>query len=121
MRFHLLTDPVEHLDLPGVFGPPVHLSLADVRWDQEVVLVADMGEQRSAGYAVRHLDSGPEAGGAVVQLEVQRPRPGAMVAMVITHPTCMVRIPRDWVAGGGSVRVLDQNGLELSRLGVSQP
>lgn len=117
VKFYLLTQPRESLALPGEFAAAT-VDLSQVHWGQELALVADMGEQRTGGYAIALQELRPEPGGVQVVLQVHRPGPGAMVMQAITHPWCLVRIPAGELAEGSEVLVRDQHGHELARLQV---
>lgn len=116
MRFLLFTSPRRRVELPGEFAPPAVVDLRPVDWGRELALVADMGEQRTGGYSVRVLRVQVEGGQAVVDLEVRRPGPGSLVTQAITHPACLVRIPRQGLAPGAPIRVRDQQGAVLADL-----
>lgn len=94
MQFVLVAEPHERVDLPGdLVGAAV--SLSGVNWSREVVVIIDMGEQRTGGYAVRVLGVNLiDANQVELTLEVTRPGPGSFVTQVLTHPYTVARIPR---------------------------
>ena len=112
----LVTGSAGQPALAGRFVKPV-VQLPEVDWEQEFLLVVDMGEQRTAGYGitVEHTRLTP-AGEVELLLHVRRPGRGAFVAQVLTHPYAVVRIPRSWVKPEGVTVVgLDQQGAEVVR------
>lgn len=116
MEFLVITRPRADVELPGVYAGPVSVPLAGVDWQREFVLVADMGEQRTGGYAVRPGTVSSREGEVQVQLQVTTPPPGGMVAQVITHPYAVLRIPRPAPGLATSIVVQDQAGNLLGRI-----
>lgn len=112
----LVTGPAGQTGLTGQFVRPV-VQVPQVDWQQETVLVVDMGEQRTAGYGVtiEHSRLTP-AGEIQLLLHIRRPGRGAFVAQVLTHPYAVATIPRTWLkAEGVTVVGLDQHGVEVLR------
>lgn len=91
------------------------VNLAGVDWGREIVVVVDMGEQRTGGYGVRLLEARLAAPDRVeLSLEVQRPEPGSFAIQAFTHPYTVVRIPRAWLGSGSTTLVAcDQGGDEI--------
>lgn len=117
MEFHLITAPQQEVRLPGDdFGVPAVVSLELVDWTQEFALVADMGEQRTGGYALVLQGVRVDGGVAAVDIEVRRPGPGSFVTQALTHPALLVRVPRAGLGAGARVVVRDQNGQTLAQL-----
>lgn len=77
-----------------------------INFDQEMVIVVAMGEQRSGGYLVT-IERVSEAGdgGIDVIVRTQRPGTGCATAAVLTQPLDIVRVPRR----DGLVRFWDQD------------
>lgn len=117
MRFHVITRPQARLYLPGQYAAAA-VDLSGVDWEQEFALVADMGEQRTGGYAVAARGVQVAGGAARVQLEVHRPGPGSIVTQAFSHPWALVRIPRTGLPPEAHVDVQDQHGQTLAALQV---
>jgi hypothetical protein len=118
MKLTLVTDVNGLAPLVGQMMRPA-VALPQVDWTSEVALVVDMGEQRTAGYAVTVTDVSRNAAGTVeLRLEVRKPGRGDFVAQVITHPYAVARVPRAWLSGAAVVGI-DQHGTELIRQVVS--
>lgn len=119
MRLELVTDGSTRATLSGEYVPSV-VALPPMDWGQEVALVVDMGEQRTAGYGVTVTDVRQAPSGEVeLLLEVRQPGRGQFVAQVLTHPYAVARVPRAWLQGG-EVTVIgrDQHGREVARRAV---
>lgn len=118
MKLLLVKGPAELTTLSGEFMRPA-VSLPEVDWTREAVLVVDMGEQRTGGYRVTVADVGRNQAGEVeLKLDLQKPGPGSFVAQVITHPYAVARVPREWL-NGAPVVGRDQHGHEVLRQVVS--
>jgi hypothetical protein len=84
-------------------------AVAGIDFAKEGVLLIEMGERPTAGYA---LDLPPDAarikdGRLELIVDWTEPPPDAITAQVITSPCLLVRLPR---AGYREVRVIDQEG-----------
>lgn len=116
MQFRLISAPCESVVLPGdLVSATVPMTGTD--WGREVVLVVDMGEQRTAGYSVKvtRVQVTP-AGDVELELQVGRPGPGAFVAQVITHPYGVCRVPGSALpAGEVTVIARSGTGQEIAR------
>ncbi len=119
MEFHVVTHHQGDFRLPGE-GPRALVNLETVDWIQEFAVVADMGEQRTGGYALLLRSVAVENGEATVDLEVRRPAPGSIVMQVLTRPTLLIRIPRAGLVPDGRVTVRDQEGRRLAQLQLRQ-
>ncbi len=116
MQFRLISGPAPSVVLPGDLVSPA-VSLAGVDWSQEVALIVDMGEQRTAGYGVTVTGVRVTQSGEVeLELEVRRPGPGSFVAQVLTHPYAVVRVPRQGLpAEAVTVVARDKAGQHIAR------
>ncbi len=65
-----------------------------VDFTQQSVLVALMGQQPTAGYGIRITDVRATGTRILAYVDETRPRPGDMVAQVITYPYDMVVVPK---------------------------
>ncbi len=120
MRFLLVKEPAPKVVLSGPMVSAT-VPLTGVNWDREVALVIDLGEKRTAGYAVVVKDVQLTLGDEVhLQVEVRQPGPGDMVAQVLTRPYAVVRLPRIGLRQGEiTVIARDVQGRELARQVVS--
>lgn len=98
-----------------VIGQPVEPP--DVSFDEEIVLLIEMGEQPTAGHRL-----GPGAatapirsGVAEVRVEWVAPADGAITAQMITSPCILIGLGRGAYA---SVRIIDQHHRERLRTSV---
>ncbi|HEY3379544.1 MAG TPA: protease complex subunit PrcB family protein, partial [Armatimonadota bacterium] len=66
----------------------------DVDFSQQTVLVALMGQQQTAGYAIRISDVRATGQQVVAYVMETRPAPGAVTAQMITNPYHMVVVPK---------------------------
>ena len=92
----------------GRFVGGAAMEPAPVNFDREVVLLIDMGQRRTAGYALTLAHETVKVTGQTAHLRVAwvEPPPEAMVAQVLTSPCVLVKFPR---AGLSAVRVVDQD------------
>lgn len=119
MRVELVKDASLRATLPGEYVPSV-VAFPPMDWGQEVAVVVDMGEQRTAGYGVTVTGVQQAPTGEVeLLLEVRQPGRGQFVAQVLTHPYAVARVPRAWLKGD-EVTVIgrDQHGREVIRQAV---
>lgn len=119
MRVELVTDGSVRATLPGEYVPSV-VAMPQMDWGQEVALIVDMGEQRTAGYGVTVKGVQRAASGEIeLQLDVQQPGRGQFVAQILTHPYAVTSVPRAWLpAGEFTVVGRDQHGREVIRQAV---
>lgn len=120
MELLLISAARDKVVLPGDMVS-AHVPLAGVAWDRELALIIDMGEQRTAGYAVEVTGINLAGGDEVeLTLRVTQPGPGDFVAQVLTHPYAVARIPRVGLRSGAiTVVARDQSGREITRQEVS--
>ncbi len=111
---------VPSVRLPGSMASPM-VNLTGVDWSREAVVIVDMGEQRTGGYAVTVRAVHIVAPNRIeLDLEVTRPGPGMMVTQVFTHPYAVARLPRAGLAAGSVTLIAyDQGGTEVARRVVS--
>lgn len=116
MELVLVTTPRERVTLQGDMVNAT-VSLAGVDWEREAVLIVDMGEQRTGGYAVAVHQVQVQAPDHIrVQLNVTQPGPGHFVPQVLTHPYAVGHIPRSGLAGGAvTIEGTDQRGAQIVR------
>lgn len=116
MNFLLVGDPCDSVELPGDLVS-ARVSLVGTKWAHEVVLIVDMGQQRTAGYGVQVSSVNLiDADQVDLALQVTAPGRGMMVAQVLTHPYAVCRIPRAGLRPGEiTVTAHDQNGTEVGR------
>lgn len=115
MEMIVVAAPRQEVELAGRMQRAT-VSLTGVDWGREIVVVVDMGEQRTGGYAVRLLEARLAAPDRVeLSLEVERPGPGSFAIQAFTHPYTVVRIPRAWLGSGQTTLVAcDQAGGEVA-------
>lgn len=120
MEFLLVSEAREKVVLPGDMVS-ANVPLTGVAWERELALVVDMGEQRTAGYAVEVAGINLAGGDEVeLTLRVTQPGPGDFVAQVLTHPYAVTRIPRVGLRPGTiTVVARDQSGREIARQEVT--
>lgn len=100
----------------GTLGmPPV--SVGDIDFFREAVLLIDMGRQPTSGFGLTLGMHEARVEGSTLVVTVNRiePGPGSVTAQVITHPCLVLRVTRD---GYYTVRVVDQNGFLLGLIGI---
>ncbi|HEY3367100.1 MAG TPA: protease complex subunit PrcB family protein [Symbiobacteriaceae bacterium] len=115
MEFLLVSRPQEKLVLQGDLVPAT-VSLKEVKWEQEVALVVDLGERRTGGHGVEILGVDAGADQLVVRLRVSQPGPGSFVAQVLTHPFAVHRVDRSKLKSGPvTIVAKDALGNELGR------
>jgi hypothetical protein len=115
MRFHVVTQPVSELTLGGTASTVVRLDRVD--WSRQLVLVADMGEQRTGGYSIRFREVRTTGGSLEAVVDVVRPGPSSMVIQVLTHPYAVTTVDRRQLpAGPVTVRFVDGGGTEMGRV-----
>lgn len=118
MQFRVLTEQVSELTLGGTTGAVIRFDRVD--WSHEVVLVADLGEQRTGGYSVRFRGIRVEDNAIEASVEVTRPGPGAMLIQILTRPYATTTVSRSLLSPGPiSVRFTDATGAELGRVQAS--
>lgn len=116
LRLILVAAPRDQLVLTGG-AVRATVPLGDVDWSREVAVIVDLGEQRTGGYSLT------VTGATVVppdridlQVQVNRPRPGAMVPQVFTHPYAVVRVPSAGLQKGAVTLIArDARGTEIAR------
>lgn len=116
MKFILVSQRMERIELSGdLVG--VLVPLAGVNWDREVALILDLGEKRTAGYAVKVVSADlAEADQINLVVELRAPGPGEMVAQVMTRPYAVCRLPRVGLRSGTVLVVAsDPSGREVAR------
>jgi len=82
---------------------------AEVDFQQQLVLLVEMGQRPTTGYRLLLSDTGvvvTEAK-AVLRLDWQQPPPGAMLAQMLTSPCLLLSLP---FAGYTEVAVVDDDG-----------
>lgn len=116
MNFLFIGDACDSVDLPGELAS-ARVSLAGINWAQEVVLIVDMGQQRTAGYGVQVSSVNLiDADQVDLALHVTKPGRGMMVAQVLTRPYAVCRLPRVGLRPGEiTVTAHDQTGTEVGR------
>lgn len=116
MNFTLVSQPTERYELPGELVGAL-VPMGGVNWDREVALILDLGEKRTAGYALKVLSVDlAEPDQINLVLEVRAPGPGEMVAQVLTRPYAVCRLPRVGLRSGPVlVAALDPSGREIAR------
>lgn len=77
-------------------------ALPKVDFAKRRVVAVFLGSRPSAGYRVEIIGVKPEGGGVVVEWSEARPKPGLLLAQVLTSPAAIASIPRS--AGGVTFR-----------------
>lgn len=97
-------------DLAEAFGSSLGAAPIVVDFEASAVLLVAAGQRPTAGYAVSLTSpSAPAKGGvALVEVKVDVPAPGAMVAQVVTSPCLVVALPK---AGLTEVKVAADSAL----------
>lgn len=83
-------------------------SKADNSSDKGQIILVNMGEQRTAGYGVHLASETAQVVDGSLRLPVNwvSPKPGMMLAQMITHPCLVVSVEAEFQ----QVDVVDQNG-----------
>ena len=68
--------------------------LPHVDWSKEMVVIVRLGERPSAGYSIEVESIDTESSPWTVVAREKRPKEGALVPMMITHPFQIIAVPR---------------------------
>lgn len=96
----------EGLPRPGFFvasspGDVSGAGLSGVNFDKDLVVAVSMGQQTSGGYEMRISRMYRSGSQVTVVVDVERPSPGAVTTMVLTHPGHVVKVPKSKIQADG--------------------
>jgi len=94
-------------------------ALPDVDLSVNRLLIIDMGERPSSGYALKLAEKEAviKDGVVVIPVETTTPKEGMVYAQMLTHPCLALTLPK---GDYHTIHLVDQNGLVLSTLDLDK-